>query len=108
MDYPEGHERPRTRADCVDGPRPCPWVSCKHHLYLDITPFNTIKVNYPDLEPDEIPHSCALDIADEGDHSLEQVGEILGYSKERVRQVEEIAHNKIREALRPWGEELEK
>jgi hypothetical protein len=31
-------ERPRTRAECKDEPRPCPWVACKHHLYLDINP----------------------------------------------------------------------
>ena len=22
--------------DCVDRPRPCPWVGCKHHLLLDV------------------------------------------------------------------------
>ena len=27
--------RPKTRAECVGGPRPCPFVSCKCHLYLD-------------------------------------------------------------------------
>ncbi|HUB07073.1 MAG TPA: DNA-binding protein, partial [Myxococcales bacterium] len=30
--------RPKTRADCVNGPRPCLFVSCKHHLYLDVNP----------------------------------------------------------------------
>jgi hypothetical protein len=25
-------QRPKTRADCVDGPRPCPWVGCRYHL----------------------------------------------------------------------------
>src|SRR5262245_43072037 len=34
--YPEvAVDKPRTRADCVGGERPCPFVSCKHHLYLD-------------------------------------------------------------------------
>ena len=31
-------ERPRTRAECRGHEGPCPWVSCKHHLYLDINP----------------------------------------------------------------------
>ena len=25
-------DRPRTRADCLKGPRPCPWIMCRHHL----------------------------------------------------------------------------
>src|SRR6476619_8074463 len=34
MLYPdvEDIERPKTRADCAQGERPCPFVSCKHHL----------------------------------------------------------------------------
>ena len=32
----DGIARPITRADCIDGPRPCPWVSCRHHLLLEI------------------------------------------------------------------------
>src|SRR6185436_9496617 len=31
-------ERPKTRAECRGHARPCPWVACKHHLYLDINP----------------------------------------------------------------------
>ena len=25
-------KRPRTRAECIDGPRPCPHSSCRYHL----------------------------------------------------------------------------
>src|SRR4029077_6719314 len=32
---PQDIERPRPRGDCVGGERPCPFVSCAHHLYLD-------------------------------------------------------------------------
>ena len=28
------YERPKTRSECVDGPRPCAFVSCKYHLSL--------------------------------------------------------------------------
>jgi hypothetical protein len=28
--------RPRTRGDCQLEARPCPWVSCRHHLLLEI------------------------------------------------------------------------
>jgi hypothetical protein len=30
--------RPRNRSECKDGPRPCPWVSCRYHLALDVHP----------------------------------------------------------------------
>ena len=34
------------------------------------------------------PHTCVLDVADEGDATLESVGDILGVSRERIRQIE--------------------
>ena len=85
----EDAERPMTRAQCKDGPRPCPWVACKHHLYLDINPrTGSIKINFPDLEPWELQHTCALDVADNGGLTLEEIGLITNLTRERVRQVE--------------------
>jgi hypothetical protein len=82
-------ERPRTREDCRDAPRPCPWVACKHHLYLDINPrTGSIKINFPELEPWELAHTCALDVADNGGLTLEEIGLITNLTRERVRQVE--------------------
>jgi len=89
--YPpvEDVERPRTRAECRDAPRPCPWVACKHHLYLDINPrTGSIKLNFPDLEPWELPHTCALDVAEAGALTLEEIGAITNLTRERVRQLE--------------------
>jgi hypothetical protein len=85
----EDVERPTTRSECSDVPRPCPWVSCKHHLYLDINPrTGSIKLNFPDLEPWELQHTCALDVADNGALTLEEIGLITNLTRERVRQVE--------------------
>ncbi len=82
-------DRPRTRDDCRDAPRPCPWVACKHHLYLDINPrTGSIKINFPDLEPWELAQTCALDVADGGGLTLEEIGLITNLTRERVRQVE--------------------
>jgi len=81
--------RPQTRGDCADAPRPCPYVSCKHHLYLDVSPrTGAIKLNYPDLEPWELEDTCALDVADAGSQRLERVGELTNLTRERVRQIE--------------------
>src|SRR5437879_1807680 len=50
--YPEVEvEKPKQRVECVSGERPCPFVSCKHHLYLDVSAkTGAIKLNFPDLE----------------------------------------------------------
>jgi hypothetical protein len=82
-------DRPTTRAECQGAARPCPWVACKHHLYLDINPrTGSIKINFPDLEPWELQHTCALDVADNGGLTLEEIGMITNLTRERVRQVE--------------------
>ncbi len=91
--YPETtYERPMTRGQCLDGPqaeRPCPFVSCKHHLFLDVNDrTGSIKLNFPDLEVWELPETCALDIADRGGITLEEVGEIMNLTRERIRQLE--------------------
>ncbi len=91
--------RPRTRADCVNGPRPCLFVSCKHHLYLDVNPRSgSVKLNFPDKEIWELAHTCALDVADQGGITLEEVGEIMNLTRERVRQVEALGLSKLRAA----------
>lgn len=88
--YPEtDYWRPTTRAECSDMERPCPFVSCKYHLYIDVHPVRgSIKVNFPDIEVWEMTETCALDIADRGGITLEEVGEIMNLTRERVRQVE--------------------
>lgn len=94
--------RPRTRGDCIDGPRPCPWVGCAHHLYLDVNEDNgSIKFNRPELAPWELKESCALDVADRGGLTLEAIAEIWNIVRERVRQVEATALAKVRGTLPP-------
>lgn len=93
MLYPEvDYERPHTRADCLHGPhadRPCPFVSCKHHLYLDVNErTGSIKLNFPDVEVWDLPETCGLDVADRGGMTLEEVGEIMNLTRERIRQLE--------------------
>jgi Sigma-70, region 4 len=92
--------KPRSRAECAEGPRPCPFVSCKHHLFIDVSPrTGAIKLNFPDLEVWDLGESCALDVADRGGTTLEDVGAIMNLTRERIRQVEVKALAKL-EALR--------
>ena len=98
--------RPTSRAECRAEMRPCPWVACKHHLYLDINPeTGSIKINFPDLEPWEMRETCALDVAERGGITLEEVGEIMNLTRERIRQVEVRGLLKLKMAS-PSPEEL--
>lgn len=91
--------RPRSRADCINSPRPCVFVSCKYNLYLDVNPeTGSIKLNFPDKEIWELEYTCALDVAEKGGITLEEVGEIMNLTRERIRQVETRGLEKVRTA----------
>lgn len=87
---------PKTRAECVGGHRPCPYVSCQHNLYLDVHPrTGAIKINFPDLEPHQMVESCVLDIADRGGATLDDVGKYLNLVRESVRLLEVSAMARV-------------
>src|SRR4051812_24424460 len=89
--------RPKLRADCAEGPRPCPYVSCKFNLYVDVNPrTGSVKMNFPDKELWDIGDTCALDVADRGGITLEEVGAIMNLTRERVRQLETRGLTKLR------------
>jgi len=75
---------PKTRGDCRDGLRPCPYVRCYYHLW-----------SFTRAKP--LPHeSCILDVADHGGATLEEVGKLMGITRERVRQIEYLALIRLR------------
>lgn len=108
--------RPRTRAGCnVEGV--CPFVSCRHHLFLDVNQTGSIKTgalkyfvigrspaDFDKWAEDltdrlvEADHTCALDAAEDGPRQLDQIGELIGVSRQRVRQVEIVAVESFQEA----------
>jgi hypothetical protein len=111
LNPPVDIERPKTRAECIRGnngsncERPCPWVACKHHLYLDVNPeTGSITINFPDLEPWELQQTCALDVAERGGITLEETGELLNLTRERIRQLEVRGLLKLRMRARELGD----
>lgn len=98
--------RPRTRADCKDGPRPCPWVGCRYHLAIDVKAGGAVTLNFPDREVWQLRQTCALDVADRGGTAdtggltLVEIGELLNVSDERVRQIEERGRSRMAADLR--------
>ena len=92
--------RPKTRADCVRGIRPCPFVSCRYHLYMEIGSGQrrTILPNFSTSDPTELTQTCALDLAENnGPATLEAIGKSMNMTRERVRQIEKKFLTKLRE-----------
>jgi hypothetical protein len=103
--HPDDVSRPRTRGDCESGPRPCPWVSCRHHLALDVTESGGLRHTFPDVEVWEMRETCALDLADREGMTLEEVGDLLNVTREAVRKTETGALAVIRAHLTEGEEE---
>jgi len=92
--------RPKVRADCSSFPRPCPFVGCKYHLFLDVGREGQIKYNFGD-DVDalaKMKDTCALDVANQGGMHLESVGALMNFTRERARQQEEEGLAKLRVA----------
>ena len=101
--------KPTIREQCRDAIRPCPWVSCRHHLAVDVderigyASTSTVKCNPLLGEEDDIlamPETCSLDVAERGGMTLDEVGQLLGVTRERVRQIELVALTRLRAAAR--------
>lgn len=90
-------KRPKTRAECIDGPRPCPWYSCRYHLGLNISSCGTrVMVSTEPEDLDESTETCSLDVANRGPLTLEEVGQMDGgVSRERIRQIEQQAFGSL-------------
>jgi len=108
--YPEAeHTRPATRAECGEE-RTCPYVSCEYHMYLDIAKGrDRIRLNFPDLEVEDMRETCVLDLAERGGEpgtgqgvglTLEAVAACMNLTDERVRQIEIAALGKLRRSRR--------
>jgi len=107
--YPEEPEgRPTSRDQCRKGVRPCPWARCRYHLAVAVSPRGDLHLreDADELADTQRP-TCALDIADGGDHTLGEVGDALGIVRERTRQIEITALAKARAAAEEMGFDLE-
>lgn len=98
--------RPTKRSECPIT-RPCPFVGCVYHLYLDVTNKGTIKFNFWGIEPWDMQDSCVLDIAEEYPNglSLTDIGQYVGLTRERIRQIEKEALKQLKESevdLQEW------
>ena len=122
----ERHWRPQTRKDCETAPRPCPYVGCRHHLAVHVKG-ESISHSGPQAKgralPGKLPkgmsvdswsndmldamadmtETCALDVAHEGGHTLDDIANLFGLSRERTRQIEEAGLIKLRKRISTDG-----
>jgi hypothetical protein len=87
--------RPRTRADCADGPRPCPWASCRYHLATEVTRRGKLVVIQPDPEQ-WLGGMCALDIADCGPSTIPEIAEAMMMNTDAIESIEFRALGKLK------------
>lgn len=90
--------RPKTRADCSQVPRPCPYVSCKYNLYLDVEKDGSIVLNHPNIEPHEMKRSCLLDILEETEQPGHRKKERAGFTSGANSFIPN-SHNRVAEKL---------
>lgn len=111
---------PETRGECRGGMRPCPLVSCRHHLLLvDVTravggQLGETNVffsrDFDENDADSITdalmtmaETCSLDVADMGGLTSQGVGELLGIGVSAVEKIQ----NKAARAIRASGTEFD-
>ena len=103
-------KKPVARSECAEMGRPCVWISCKHHMLwifmsvgikrdpnIRMTRFLNSKSIAEFVNViDKLIETCTFDVADKDGQTLENVAEIMGTTRERVRQIEENAIIRLR------------
>jgi len=87
---------PRTRSECLTAPRPCPWVGCRYHLALELGPNGQPLLDSTERRPWEMAETCALDVADRGQHTQTEVAQFFGVSRAAIHETEHRALEKLR------------
>ena len=94
-------ERPKTRGDCKDAARPCPFVGCRHHLATSVDVYGTLHVHHDVERLDLAPATCSLDVADDGiERDQHRVAFYMGVANDTVNRIEESASHTARRMLR--------
>lgn len=108
-------QRPKTRADCRDAVRPCPWVSCRHHLFFELTTEGKIRCPWRDdgidwaneekateafaeLLVNYTGPTCVLDVTEQHPDGLQlqEIADRLGVDVTRIERSQQSALEKLK------------
>lgn len=86
------YRRPRSRAECIRGIRPCPFVGCRYHIFSDKNGRDgSFDIDFSLKDLLTRPHTCSLDAAREGVRTQEEVAELMRRTRGRINQIEQQA-----------------
>ncbi len=80
---------PKTRAECIDGPRPCPYTTCKHNM-----------------KPTASGETCVLDFAARGGMPPGEIAYELRTSRQAIEQTARRAYIKVLHAAKQAGVDM--
>jgi hypothetical protein len=85
-----------SKGQCMQGSEPCPMMYCRYHIHSDAKPSQIALAPVPTA-------TCSLRLASYGGMTLDAIGTILGLTRERVRQIENMATRKMKKKLAVLG-----
>jgi len=77
-----------TQGRCMEDGDPCPRSECRHHVHNSAKESQVAKSALS-------RNTCALKLANRGGITLDEIGDLLGLTRERVRQIEVHALGKL-------------
>ena len=108
-------ERPRDVRECLASDlgapgSPCPWVGCSRNTLIDVGETGSIKFRYAvraadgtvDVDWDRVRAfglPTCMERVDPDGMTMEDLGAVLGVTRERIRQLETIALARLREVM---------
>ena len=94
-----------THGACRRLPGPCPYVTCRFNLTAETRDTRGAKPNH--LNTPVLREACALEAADQGGMTLEEIASRFALTRERVRQIELSALRKLGRQLQrdAWFDE---
>lgn len=91
--------QPTRLSDCENHLNPCPWIRCADHMiWFNPSTWESLKnksSHYIANHINKMPVTCWHDYT-KTDHTLEECGKLFGITRERIRQIQDKALNRIK------------
>lgn len=116
LEPPDEPRRPLVREECLQGPRPCPWLSCRYHMF-EVLARKSGKTSIKQIARwdedriaelvESLPATCCLDLVAQGrELTLQETGLVLNLTRERVRQIQQMGEEQLQAVGRDWNVDI--